>query len=119
VHVDHVRVVDPGHRSRLAPQSILGLVQCPGFATVQQLDGDLAVELGVVAEIDLAHPARAQFASHLVASEGLEDRLDGIQLVLAEHALEYVDMQRMPLEGVVLEQTPARFPGRWVARGHR
>ena len=63
---DHVRVLEAGRRLGLAAEALDELLVL-GEAVVEDLDRDLAIELGVVGEPDVGHPARADLALELVA----------------------------------------------------
>ncbi len=69
VHGDDVGMREAGDRSRLAEQPGAGLGRAIAARRVQQLDGDTAVELGVVTQVDLAHAARAQQLEHDEAAD--------------------------------------------------
>jgi hypothetical protein len=60
VHGDDVGVREAGDRSRLTQQAGAGLLGATAPRRMQQLHGDATVELGVVAEVDLAHAADAE-----------------------------------------------------------
>ena len=68
---DDVGVAELGHRLGLAQESALALGRGhgPGAAREQQLDGDLAVELGIVGGVDLPHAADAEPLEHDVAAD--------------------------------------------------
>jgi hypothetical protein len=71
-HDDDVRVRQPGDRLRLAQRPLPALVaRDPGARfDPQQLDRNLAIQLGVVGRVDLAHPAAADEAEHDVTPDG-------------------------------------------------
>ncbi len=68
-HRDHVRVREPRERLRLAehPRALIFARGAP--AGLEQLDRDLAIELGVVGAVDHAHAARAEDVEHEVATD--------------------------------------------------
>ncbi len=63
---DHVRVLEPGRRLRLALEALDELLVLRE-AVVQDLDRHVAVELGVLREPDVRHPARADLPIEPVA----------------------------------------------------
>ena len=83
-HDDDVRVRQPGDRLRLAQRPLPSLVaRDPGAGLdPQQLDRDLAIQLGVVGRVDLAHPAATDEAEHDVAPDGRAAGERGEALVL-------------------------------------
>jgi hypothetical protein len=66
---DDVGVGEAGDRAGLAEQAGAGLVGAAAAQRAQELDGDAAVELGVVAEVDLAHAADAEQLEHDEATD--------------------------------------------------
>ena len=73
VDLDDVLVLDLGDRPGLALQPRAGPVGAAprGFAGMQQLERDAAIELGVVGGKNGAHTPRAQRAEHLIATDDL------------------------------------------------
>ena len=72
VHRDHVRMREPRERLRFADEPRLGIAAGatgPAVVRLQELDRDLAIELGVERAIDDAHAARAQHVEHDVAAD--------------------------------------------------
>ena len=69
---DDVRVRQPRDRLRLAQRALPALVARDAVAGLdpQQLDRDLAIQLGIVRRVDLAHAAAADQAEHDVAPDG-------------------------------------------------
>jgi hypothetical protein len=65
-HGDHVGMLQPRHRLRLAPQPRL----VAHGVGAQDLDGDLAVELRIVRGVDDAHAAFAEPIEEEIAAEG-------------------------------------------------
>ena len=83
---DDVGVGEAGHRLGLAEEA--GGAGAVGvLAAAQELDGDLAVELGVVGGVDDAHTAGAEAAEHDVAAERLAAGARGL-VVLGAGAAE-------------------------------
>ena len=82
-HDDDVRVRQPRDRLRLAQRPLPPLVARDAGAGLdpQQLDRDLAIQLGIVGRIDLAHPAATDEAEHDVAPDGRPARQRGQHLV--------------------------------------
>src|SRR5262249_30347005 len=79
---DDVRVAEPGHRLRLAQEAGPGLGRAADLAA-QHLDGDGALELGVVRRVDLAHAAAPDEALQRVAADdggGREAALGALRL---------------------------------------
>ncbi len=70
VDLQHVGVGDLGHRLGLAEQAAVADGLRPADdALVQQLDGDLAVEVGVVGGVDDPHAAGADRLEHRIAAD--------------------------------------------------
>ena len=81
---DDIGVGEAGHRLGLAQESGgAGGFAVAGSAAVDELDGDLAVELGVVGGVDDAHAAGAEALEDDVASEQFAAR----ELVGADRAV--------------------------------
>jgi hypothetical protein len=69
-----VRVLQAGQQSRLALEA-RDAFRVARHLSGQDLDRDLATELGVARAIDLAHAALAESADDFVAAEGLADQV--------------------------------------------
>jgi hypothetical protein len=69
VHRDDVRMRQPRERLRFAQQPRFLRAGRAGRAGLQQLDRDLAIELGIVAVVDHAHAAFAEHVEHDVAAD--------------------------------------------------
>ena len=69
VHGHDVGVVQRGERLRFSrePRSTFGVL---GQFRRQDLERNLAVERGVLGQIDIAHPTRADLAQDLVVGDG-------------------------------------------------
>ena len=86
---DDVRVRQPRDRLRLAQRALPPLVAGDAVAGLhpQQLDRDLAIQLGIVRRVDLAHAAAADQPEHDVAADGRAPRQRRQGLVFGEGAL--------------------------------
>jgi hypothetical protein len=72
-------VVHAGHRLGLAPQPGLPLVIHPAEVDVEQLDGHLAIQLGIASSPHLAHATPTQQATQGEAPEPLADGRDRLE----------------------------------------
>ena len=61
-------MIERGGGARLANEPLTRVLVGRGRRR-QQLERDLAAEIGIFGEIDVSHPARAEFRPHLVAAE--------------------------------------------------
>ena len=66
VYRDNVGMIERGGRLGFALEPVLGLFVGRGFLG-QELEGDLAIQLGIVGEKYLPHPAFAELFQNLVA----------------------------------------------------
>jgi hypothetical protein len=72
---DDVGVREPGDRLGLAQHAGTALgAEAIAWLVEDDLDGDLAVELGIVGGVHDAHPARAEHVEHEVAADGRATR---------------------------------------------
>ena len=74
VHVHDVRVDQPGDGLRL-PLETLQAGGVVGELGGEDLQGDIAIQLGVPGAVDLAHAAPAEEADDLVVAEGFADQV--------------------------------------------
>ena len=73
---DDVRVREPRDRLRLAQRALASLAHRDAVfdARAQQLDGDLAIQLGIEGGVNLAHPAAPQKIQNDVAADARAPR---------------------------------------------
>ena len=86
VHRDHVRVRQPRHRLRLAQKARAPGILAAELASLEELEGDLSIQLRIVGAVHDAHRAAAHALDDQVAPEsgpGVERR----QLTREEHRL--------------------------------
>jgi hypothetical protein len=67
-------VVEPGHGEHLALEARERAGRCVAVADPQDLQGDHAIELGIVGSVDLAHAAGADPRAQRVSTEAVPER---------------------------------------------
>ena len=104
-----VRVVQRGQRLRLRGWNRASRSASLANEIGQDLDRDLAIELGVAGAIDLAHPAGAERGENLVGAEARAGREGHHYLWIAAVQLR-TTVSGVPLAGWGRALTRNRFP---------